>query len=212
MIFTALSSLWTTRKWWGTAVLIFSLLAMIAGGWFYLSSQSWRIASLTSERDRAIIDLEDTRSANISLQKEVAHAKQTVTRLNHQMADARQQAEAYRRKFSGHDLSELAARHAGLITRRARDATERVLSDLESAINGNDPNDQPVSGSSADRQGDATTSSANRSCHRWPVMVRVRCGGLSQPGRESSGLLAGHTAATRGYRILPRMPPPLSQG
>lgn len=212
MIFTALSSLWATRKGWITAVLIVVLLAVIAGGWLYLHSQARRIVDLTSERDVALQNLEHTRAANLTLQKGIAHAKQTVTRLNRQMADARQQAEASRRIFSGHNLENLATQRSGLITRRARDATERVLSDLESAINGNHANDQSLPGSSDDRPGDAAAPSAYSPGHRQQALVCVRCSRLPQSSRESPGLLASHPTTARCYRILPRMPPTIVQG
>jgi len=68
-----------------------------------------------------------------------------------ELKEAREDAEKFRQKLSAHNLSELARNKPGLITRFARRATERVLSDIEAAANGGDSQamSEPSSGGHA---------------------------------------------------------------
>lgn len=159
---TALKGLWTTRKIWGGALLVVVAIAAIAGGWLYLDTQARRLARITSERDAARSEAVALQSQNTQLQTRIAHAKQAVNQLNRQLSAARQQAQNERRKFDGHDLAELAARRSGLVTRYARRATERVLADLQHAINGETGPGQPLPGSAADRPREPPAPSADR--------------------------------------------------
>ncbi|WP_020675560.1 hypothetical protein [Geopsychrobacter electrodiphilus] len=147
-----------TRKLWGPAILGFIILAVVAGGYFYISHLNSKVTRLTGERNTAIEGMQRAKLETTELRKGIENAKQNITTINRDLAAAREEAQQYRKKFDDHDLRKLAAAKPGLITRFARRATERVLSDIESAIN---RKGDGLSGSADSRPGTAKAAPAD---------------------------------------------------
>lgn len=155
---TALKAGWATRKLWGPAILILVVVAVVGGSIWYVNHLNNKVTSLTGERDSAIDGMQRATLETAELRKGIEYAKHNIDTINWDLAEARNAAQQYRQKFERHDLRKLAAAKPGLITRFARRATDRVLDDIESAIN---RKGDGLSGSAAGRPGAAEAPPAD---------------------------------------------------
>ena len=131
----AIKAAWSTRKFWVSAIVVIVVLALIGGAFLYVNHLSSKVTRLTGERDTALAGMMQAKAEKAELERSVERAERNIEHTNLELAEARDEAQRYQKKFEDHDLAKLATAKPGLVTRFARRATERVLNDIEAAIN-----------------------------------------------------------------------------
>ena len=109
------------------AIVSFILMSAMAGGmyWYYNDTQE-RMAILIANEATAKIAAQTAEATNQALLKDIKAANESITKVNAQFADIRQQNTVLATKLQKHDLGVLASSKPGLVERVVDSATDKA--------------------------------------------------------------------------------------
>lgn len=112
-------------------IAIIAVLAIIAGGYLYVTNLQKDNARLTSELSVAQLANKTLVAEKEDFVKRLDISKAEQDKLNEKLSNARDQMNRMVRLFADHDFSNLAAKKPGLVSLKMKKATEKLFKEIE---------------------------------------------------------------------------------
>jgi len=108
-----------------------ALVALVAGGYIYVTKMQTKITTLEVESRLAQEALKTSNETIDAIEKAAAENRKNITELREGLDKATDDQEELRKVLANNDLKKLANRKPGLIERKINDATAKEFRDFE---------------------------------------------------------------------------------
>ena len=112
-------------------IAVIAILAVIAGGYMYVTNLQKDNANLTASLATAEIANRTLVTERENLKTSLVNSKAEQDKLNDNLTLAREQMNRMTRLFADHDFTNLATKKPGLITIRMKKATDKIFKEIE---------------------------------------------------------------------------------